>query len=42
MSLHTVGLNHTTAPLEVRERVTFAPDTLADALRDITGARPVK
>ena len=42
MSLHTVGLNHTTAPLEVRERVTFAPDALADALRDITGARTVK
>jgi glutamyl-tRNA reductase len=38
MSLHTVGLNHTTAPLEVRERVTFAPDALADALRDVTGA----
>ena len=42
MSLHAVGLNHTTAPLEVRERVTFAPDALADALRDITGARTVK
>ena len=38
MSLHTVGLSHTTAPLDVRERVTFAPDALADALRDVTGA----
>jgi len=42
MSLHTVGLNHTTAPLEVRERVTFAPDALTDALRDVTGACSVK
>ena len=38
MSLYTFGLNHTTAPLDVRERVTFAPDALADALRDVTGA----
>ena len=38
MSLHTIGLNHTTAPLEVRERVAFAQDALADALRDVTGA----
>jgi len=42
MSLHTVGLNHTTAPLEVRERVTFAPDALTDALRDVTGACAVR
>jgi glutamyl-tRNA reductase len=42
MSLYTLGLNHTTAPLEVRERVAFAPDTLSDALRDLIGARRVK
>ena len=42
MSLHTLGLNHATAPLAVRERVAFAPDTLTDALRDLTGARQVK
>ena len=42
MSLYTLGLNHTTAPLEVRERVTFAPDALSDALRDLIGARRVK
>jgi glutamyl-tRNA reductase len=42
MSLYTLGLNHTTAPLEVRERVVFAPDALSDALRDLTGARRVK
>ena len=39
MSLYTFGLNHQTAPLDVRERVTFAPDTLSDALRDLVGAR---
>src|SRR5436305_4828990 len=42
MSLHTLGLNHATAPLEVRERVAFAPDALTDALRDLTGGRKVK
>ena len=42
MSLYTIGLNHTTAPLDVRERVVFAPDALGDALRDLTGARAVK
>ncbi|HYT97543.1 MAG TPA: glutamyl-tRNA reductase, partial [Casimicrobiaceae bacterium] len=42
MSLHTLGLNHTTAPLAVRERVVFAPDALTDALRDLTRARKVK
>ncbi len=42
MSLYTLGLNHTTAPLAMRERVTFSPDALADALRDLTGAHMVK
>jgi glutamyl-tRNA reductase len=39
MSLYTIGLSHATAPLDVREKVTFAPDVLADALRDLVGAR---
>jgi len=42
MSIYTFGLNHTTAPLDVRERVTFAPDALTDALRELTAARKVK
>ena len=42
MSLYTLGLNHTTAPLEVRERVVFTPDALADALRDLVRARRVR
>jgi glutamyl-tRNA reductase len=39
MSLYTIGLNHVTAPLEVREQVTFGADVLGDALRDLTGGR---
>jgi glutamyl-tRNA reductase len=42
MSLYTLGLNYTTAPLAVRERVTFAPDALSGALRDLTSAQRVK
>ena len=42
MALFALGLNHATAPVEVRERVAFSPDALGDALRDIVGARHVK
>jgi glutamyl-tRNA reductase len=42
MSLFALGLNHTTAPLAVRERVAFAPDALGDALRNLTRARTVR
>jgi glutamyl-tRNA reductase len=42
MSLYTLGLNHATAPLDVRERVTFAPDALSGALRELTAERMVK
>jgi glutamyl-tRNA reductase len=42
MSLHAIGLNHTTAPVEVRERLAFSPDTLSAALRDLVGTRRVK
>lgn len=37
MALLAFGLNHTTAPLEVREKVTFGEDALAEALTDLTG-----
>jgi glutamyl-tRNA reductase len=33
MSLIAIGLNHTTAPLALRERVSFAPEALADAVK---------
>ncbi|HET7031716.1 MAG TPA: glutamyl-tRNA reductase [Casimicrobiaceae bacterium] len=39
MSLLTLGLNHQTAPLDVRERIAFTPDALGHALRDLL-ARP--
>ncbi len=42
MSLYALGLNHTTAPLDLRERVVFTPDALGDALRDLIGARRVR
>ena len=44
MGFLAVGINHTTASVDVRERVAFAPDQLADALqqlRDDTSSREV-
>ena len=41
MSLITVGINHKTAPVEIRERVSFAPDRLADALHELTASEQV-
>ena len=35
--LIAIGINHKTAPLEVRERVAFAPERLMDALRELIG-----
>src|SRR6476469_10672846 len=35
MSLDGLGLNHLSAPLEVREKVAFPADTQADALADL-------
>ena len=37
MKLLVIGLNHKTAPIEVRERITFGPDIIAGALRDLRG-----
>ena len=42
MSLYALGLSHATAPLDVREKVTFAPDVLSDALRDLIAPRQVR
>ncbi len=41
MKLLAVGLNHKTAPIEVRERLTFGPDIIAGALRDLKGRQGV-
>ena len=37
MALVTLGINHRTAPVEIRERVAFGPERLLQALRDLTG-----
>ncbi|MDP3872693.1 MAG: glutamyl-tRNA reductase [Methyloversatilis sp.] len=42
MSLFAFGLNHHTAPLAVRERMTFLPEALPDALGELTRGRPVQ
>src|SRR4249919_2866100 len=42
MSLYTLGLNHRTAPLDVREQVAFSPDALGQALRDLLARPKVK
>jgi glutamyl-tRNA reductase len=35
MSILALGLNHKTAPVDIRERVTFGPDIIAGALRSL-------
>jgi glutamyl-tRNA reductase len=37
MTLFVVGINHHSAPLDVRERLAFAPDRQADALAELAG-----
>jgi glutamyl-tRNA reductase len=37
MALIALGLNHLTAPLDVREQVAFAPDAMPRALSDLAG-----
>ncbi len=36
MPLLAIGLNHTTAPVNIRERLTFGPDIIVAALRSLT------
>ena len=38
MHLFNFGINHRTAPVDIREQTAFAPETLETALADITGA----
>jgi glutamyl-tRNA reductase len=42
MSLYTLGLNHQTAPLAVREQIVFSPEALGHALRDLLARPKVK
>lgn len=41
MSLFAFGLNHTTAPVDVRERVAFDPDRLGAALRELASTNGI-
>lgn len=41
MQLFTIGINHHTAPLSVREQVAFPGDGVETALRDLVDRRPV-
>ena len=36
MQLYSIGVNHTTAPIAIRENVSFQPDELANALKSVT------
>ncbi len=38
MGLIAVGINHKTAPVTIRERVSFAPERLTSALQDLTSS----
>ena len=42
MQLFAFGINHQTAPLEVRERVAFDAEGLPQALRDLVDREPVR
>ncbi len=42
MALFTLGINHHSAPLSMREQVAFHAETLLDALGDLVRAKPVK
>ncbi len=42
MPLIIIGLNHKTAPVEIRERLTFGPDIIAGALRALTRCEGVQ
>lgn len=42
MHLYTIGLNHQTAPIEIRERASFSPDSIEDALKDLKQTESVR
>ena len=42
MQLFAFGVNHNTAPLAVREQVTFHAANLEEALRDLVNREPVR
>lgn len=42
MRLLAFGINHKTAPVDIRERVAFAPDRLEQALRELTATPNIR
>jgi glutamyl-tRNA reductase len=42
MQLYTFGINHQTAPVEIREKIAFPQEALVDALRELTGQPAVQ
>ena len=42
MQLFALGLNHHSAPIAIRERVSFQPERLGQALLSLTKAKPVR
>ncbi|MEJ2610094.1 MAG: glutamyl-tRNA reductase [Candidatus Thiodiazotropha sp.] len=42
MTILALGLNHKTAPVDIREKVTFGPDIIAGALRSLQDNQAVK
>ena len=42
MALNILGINHRTAPVEIREQVAFGPQHLGGALRELVGMSEVK
>jgi len=42
MALLALGLNHKTAPVDIRERITFGPDIIVGALRSLAEQRGIE
>lgn len=42
MGLLAIGINHRTAPIELREKIAFSPDNMADALLQVVSATSAK
>lgn len=42
MSIITLGLNHKTAPVSIRERLAFSPDSLARAVKSLSALQHIK
>ncbi len=42
MSIITLGLNHKTAPVDIRERLAFSPESLASAVKSLSALKNIK